>query len=71
MTPVAIDPKLWLLKTPSVAAIQGFRSGSGDGYGMPQLALDRIGSSSTYQSDMEPMILSASPFVQPSAYAPR
>ncbi len=24
---------LWLLKTPSVAEIQGFRSGSGDGYG--------------------------------------
>ncbi len=36
--------RLWLLKTPSVAKVQGFRSGSGDGYGMPQSALDRIGS---------------------------
>ncbi len=36
--------RLWLLKTPYVAEIQDFRSGSGDGYGMPQLAIDRIGS---------------------------
>ncbi len=40
----AMCGRLWLLKTPSVAEIQGFRSGSGDGYGMPQSALDRIGS---------------------------
>ena len=34
---------LWLLKTPSVAEIQGFRSGSEDGYGMPRSTLDRMG----------------------------
>ncbi len=42
MSPVRLL-NLWLLKTPSVAEIQGFRSGSRDGYGMSQSALDRVG----------------------------
>ncbi len=34
---------VWLLKTPSVVEIQGFRSGSGDGYGIkPPRAAESI-----------------------------